>query len=120
MQTLVMTIIGDDRPGLVDTLSSKIADSGGNWLESRMSHLAGQFAGILRVQVDGGKADELRQSIEALDEVGLQVNVRVIGEAGTPANELTTVRLDLVGQDRPGIVKEIARAISARGVNAGA
>src|SRR4051812_3506563 len=40
---LVMTIIGPDRPGLVELLASLVAEHGGNWLESRMSHLAGQF-----------------------------------------------------------------------------
>ena len=117
MQTLVMTIIGDDRPGLVDTLSSRIADGGGNWLESRMSHLAGQFAGILRVQVADEGAAALQEAMAELAADGLLVTVRAsaseeIGGAGT-----TTVRLDLVGQDRPGIVRKIARAIAARGIN---
>jgi len=111
-----MTIIGDDRPGLVDTLSSKIADGGGNWLESRMSHLAGQFAGILRVQISDDGADALTAAMDSLAQEGLQVNVRAAG-GDESTGKLTTVRLDLVGQDRPGIVKEIARVISARGVN---
>ena len=115
MQTLVMTIIGDDRPGLVDTLSSRIADGGGNWLESRMSHLAGQFAGILRVQVDDAGAAALSAEMEKLSEEGLQVTVRNAG--GDVAGALTTVRLELIGQDRPGIVRQIAGAISAKGVN---
>jgi len=117
MQTLVMTIIGDDHPGLVDALSSRIADGGGNWLESRMSHLAGQFAGILRVQVDDGGAAALVAAMESLADEGLQVAVRAGGDSESSPSASTTVRLDLVGQDRPGIVRQIARAISARGVN---
>jgi len=121
MQTLVMTIIGDDRPGLVDSLSSRIDDAGGNWLESRMSHLAGQFAGILRVQVgDEDGAAALEAAMAGLAEQGLQVTVRssAADEKGIGSEaSATTVRLDLVGQDRPGIVRTIARAISARGVN---
>lgn len=117
MQTLVMTIIGDDRPGLVDSLSSRIADGGGNWLESRMSHLAGQFAGILRVQVDDGGAAGLEAAMAGLADEGLQVTVRTSVAEETPPSASTTVRLDLVGQDRPGIVRQIARAIAARGVN---
>ena len=117
MQTLVMTIIGDDRPGLVDTLSSRIADGGGNWLESRMSHLAGQFAGILRVQVDDGGAAALQAAVGDLKGEGLQVTVRPSDDGENSAAASTAVRLELVGHDRPGIVREIARAISARGVN---
>ena len=48
---LVLTVIGDDRPGLVEALAETIAAHEGNWLESRMSHLAGKFAGLLRVSV---------------------------------------------------------------------
>ena len=45
------TVIGRDRPGLVQRLASLVADHGGNWLESRMSRLGGEFAGILRLTV---------------------------------------------------------------------
>ncbi|MGI9242946.1 MAG: glycine cleavage system protein R, partial [Verrucomicrobiales bacterium] len=118
MQTLVMTIIGDDRPGLVDSLSSRIDDAGGNWLESRMSHLAGQFAGILRVQVDDAGAAALESAMVGLSDEGLEVTVRSSArEEMGGGSAATTVRLDLVGQDRPGIVRKIASAISARGVN---
>lgn len=116
MQTLVMTVIGDDRPGLVDSLSSRIADGGGNWLESRMSHLAGQFAGILRIQVDDDGAPALVAEMEKLGSEGLQVTVRTA--SGDPAGEgATTAHLELVGQDRPGIVRQVAGALSGKGVN---
>jgi glycine cleavage system regulatory protein len=112
-----MTIIGDDRPGLVDTLSSRIADGGGNWLESRMSHLAGQFAGILRVQVADEGAEALQAAMVELADQGLQVTVCSSANEEIGGSGLTTVRLDLIGQDRPGIVRKIARAIAALGVN---
>ncbi len=47
MADLVLTLIGPDRPGLVEAVAEPIAAHGGNWLESRMAHLAGQFAGIV-------------------------------------------------------------------------
>ena len=51
MPNLVLTLIGPDRPGLVEAVAQPIAANGGNWLESRMAHLGGKFAGILRVDV---------------------------------------------------------------------
>ena len=51
MTDLVLTLIGPDRPGLVESLAKRVTAHGGNWVESRMAHLAGQFAGILRVEV---------------------------------------------------------------------
>ena len=53
---LVLTVIGRDRPGLVEAIASQIAKHGGNWEESRMAHLAGKFAGILRITTDQAKA----------------------------------------------------------------
>ena len=59
MDHLVLTVIAKDQPGLVERLAQCVADHGGNWLESRMSRMAGQFAGILRVAVPAKAHAEL-------------------------------------------------------------
>ena len=48
---MVFTFVGADKPGLVEKLAQTVGQHGGNWLESRMSELAGQFAGIVQVEV---------------------------------------------------------------------
>jgi glycine cleavage system regulatory protein len=113
--SLVLTVIGADRPGLVEALSETIAAHGASWLESRMAHLAGHFAGLLRVAVPEARADELAAALRLLDAHGL----RVIVETAEAEVETTTprVQLDLVGLDRPGIVREISHALAERGVN---
>ncbi|WP_277423370.1 glycine cleavage system protein R, partial [Pseudomonas viridiflava] len=52
MDHLVVTLVAPDKPGLVERIAQCIAEQGGNWLESRMSRMAGQFAGILKVGVE--------------------------------------------------------------------
>src|SRR5437867_2292023 len=74
-RSLVMTVIGRDRPGLVDSLAGLVAQYGGNWLESRMSRLGGQFAGILRVQVSREQEAGLVGSLTELQRDGLTVVV---------------------------------------------
>lgn len=112
---LVLTVIGRDRPGLVEQLARIIADHGGNWLESRMNRLGGEFAGILRLTVPEDQEELLRQALAALGNAGLSVQVRSdIVPAPAPHR---IVQLDLVGQDRPGIVRQIAAAWAARGIN---
>ncbi len=113
--SLVLTVIGPDKPGLVELLSQTVTAHGGNWLESRMSHLAGQFAGILRVGVPEPAADELTTALEGLGALGLRVVV-TRSEAEPPA-ESRPIVLELVGHDRAGIVRDIARVLAARGVN---
>ncbi|MDX1604792.1 MAG: ACT domain-containing protein [Candidatus Competibacterales bacterium] len=115
MAVLVLTVIGNDRPGLVDTLSATIAEHGGNWEESRMAHLASKFAGILCISVAEARAQALARALEALAEDGLQVTAEQGGEAtATPRH---TLHLELVGQDRPGIVHDIAHALAVHGVS---
>jgi len=115
---LILTIIAPDRPGLVGLLSDLVADHGGNWLESRMAQLAGSFAGILRVQIDEAKRPSLVAALEALDDVSLQIVAEPGGLAGsseTAASEACT--LEVMGQDRPGIVRQISTALAGREVN---
>lgn len=116
LSTLVMTVIGADRPGLVQLVSAAVADHGGNWLESRMCHLGGQFAGILRVEVPQERAAELVQALDALEESGLQVIVHTEAGAVAPTVGAAAV-LELVGNDRPGILRSISGVLAAHGVN---
>ena len=113
---LVLTIIADDKPGIVETLAATIADQNGNWLESRMSHMAGKFAGILRISIAAEDANSLQIRLSELATQGINVGVEVSAEAGesVATKDLT---LNLVGNDRPGIVKEVSQALVKLGVN---
>lgn len=112
---LVLTVIADDRPGLVEALARTLAEEGGNWLESRMARLSGKFAGIVLAEVPAEVAGRTIEALEGLSEAGLRVQVeRSELEVASPQHFL---RLDLVGQDRPGIVRAISQALSQAGVN---
>ncbi|MDX6767166.1 MAG: ACT domain-containing protein [Candidatus Methylacidiphilales bacterium] len=113
---LIMTVLGPDRPGLVDVVASAVAEHGGNWLDSRMCHLGGHFAGIVRVEVPGEREHALRQQIQSLSMRGLQVTV-ARDEAAGAAGPRRTMVLDLVGNDRPGIVQQISHILAVHGVN---
>src|SRR5580692_3595685 len=116
LTNLVMTLIGADQPGLVQLVAARVADHGGNWLESRMSHLGGQFAGIVRVEVPGGRADELVRALRQLEAQGLRVVVQAEpGPAPKAGGALAT--LEVVGLDRPGILRGISAALAAHRVN---
>jgi glycine cleavage system regulatory protein len=113
-----MTIIGPDRPGLVESVASLVAEHGGNWLESRMSRLGGFFAGILRVEVPKQNLKALGNALESLKTKGLSV---VSHPDEAPADDETLagniIFLEIMGQDRPGIVREISSALASYGVN---
>jgi glycine cleavage system regulatory protein len=118
MADLVLTLIGPDRPGLVEAVASIIAAHGGNWVESRMTQLAGKFAGILRAEIPADKIAGAVEALGALEARGLRVVVETADRV-EKASEGALVRmaLELVGVDRPGIVREISRLLSESGVN---
>jgi glycine cleavage system regulatory protein len=111
-----LTVIGEDRPGLVERLSQLVASHGGNWEESRMARLEGRFAGILRVCVDPDRALALEAALGDLEPAGLKVTVERAGDR-TGLEGYRRLRLEVVGNDRAGIVHEIARTLARRGIN---
>jgi glycine cleavage system regulatory protein len=110
-----MTIIGPDRTGLVESVARVVADHGGNWLESRMCRLGGDFAGILRVEIPAENQAALLTTLQQLQTHGLQIVVR--DDAPTHAAAGQQTRLEIVGGYRPGIVREITSALARAGVN---
>ena len=115
MQTpLVMTVIGPDRTGLVEALARTVANHGDNWLESRMCRLGGEFAGILRVEVPADKKAGLLGELQKLS--GLTVTVHS-GETKISGKSARETKMEIIGQDRPGIVHEISAALARAGVN---
>ena len=114
--SLVMTVIGNDRPGLVESVAGVVAEHGGNWLESRMSRLGGQFAGIVHVEVPAEKEQSLIAALASLEARGLTVVVHSDRPQAVAAEGPLSV-LEIVGQDRPGIVRQISHALASFGVN---
>ena len=117
LTSLVVTIVGPDRPGLVSAISDKAAEFGANWADSLMANLAGQFAGILLLQVPSRNADMLVAALNAMDSEGMHIAVARGGSAVVTATPTRRIKLELVGQDHPGIIHSISRALAAHGVS---
>lgn len=115
MNHLVITVFAPDKAGQVERIAQCIADNGGNWLESRMSRMAGQFAGILRVGVSAEAYDELVNALKRLEPEGIRV---LVAESGIEQScTWKPIAMELVGNDRPGIVRDITRVLTEQGVN---
>lgn len=114
-QRLVLTILGPDRPGLVQELASLVTAHEGNWLESRMCRLGGEFAGILRCQVPERRRPAFERALAELEKAGLSVVTKLDpGESPAPGQPAV---LELVGQDRPGIIRHVSSVLAAHGAN---
>ena len=114
-QPIVLTIIAQDKPGIVQRVSGVIRAHGGAWHESSMSQLAGRFAGILLGQVPTENVDACLAELEALDSEGLSI----VAQRGDAEPEVSgrAYHLELVGHDRPGIMADITAVLGAHRVN---
>ena len=123
MSEWILTIIGPDRPGLVEAVAERVVARGGNWMASRMAHLGGKFAGIAHVAIPEAELEHLRQELDALEAEDLLVRVEsattaMSGSAEGAAQTMPAlVLLQVVGSDRPGIVREISGVLAAAGIN---
>jgi len=116
LTSLVVTVIGPDRPGLVNLLSERGKAFGASWAESRMASLAGQFAGIVHFSVPKENAAPLAKALRELASTGLDIAIAE-SEGETPHPDCRLLELDLVGQDRPGIVRDISKVLADCGIS---
>ncbi|MFJ4038070.1 glycine cleavage system protein R [Microbacterium sp. NPDC090007] len=115
MTTLVLTLVGDDRAGLVSAVADIVDAHGGNWENSELAELAGAFAGIVEISIAADRAGDLRAALEGLAGT-LTVTVHA-GWAAAPVPSARSVTFDVVGNDRAGIVREVSSALSTRGAS---
>lgn len=116
-RALVLTVIGEDRPGLVEALAELIAVHEGSWDESRMARLAGHFAGVVQIHLPEEQAPALVAALPGLAERGLEVTVVDSDWSLANVDHRHSFRLELVGQDRPGIIRQVSRALAELGVS---
>ena len=114
--SLVLTICAHDRPGVMKLISKTITDSDGNWLESRMARLGGQFAGIVRIECSADKLSQLTGNLQSLSDEGISVQIHDQGDL-SDYPYTRCLRLDIYGNDRPGIVSQLTQAVSSAGAN---
>lgn len=115
MALSVLSAVGSDRPGLTEALAAAVQSVGGNWLESHLSRLGGLYVGSVLVDLPPEGVPGLRAALSALDAHGLEV--RIAPALGDAAEGGETFEFELVGQDRPGIVREATAALSANEAN---
>lgn len=115
MAKLILSVTGSDKPGLTRALAEAVQAAGGNWLQSHLSRLGGLYVGSVLVELDEANIDGLKGAVRAVDETGLAVRISpAVSDGADPGEEIT---LNVVGADRPGIVRLVTTALSALSVN---
>ena len=112
---IILTIIADDQPGIVEKLSNIVKSNDGNWLESSMSQLSGKFAGILLLEIASNKKAQLQKELDALSEQNIQISY-ADNDAEEPEKK-QLVKVEITANDRPGIVQEISSILAGKKIN---
>jgi len=112
---VILSALASDRPGLTKALADAVHTAGGNWLESHLSRLGGKYVGSVLIELEQGSLSELESQVRAVDAAGLTVSLAPAEDAAAPAGSCLTI--ELLGQDRPGIIREVTAVLAALGVN---
>ena len=111
----ILTAVGEDRPGLTQSLADAIHQAGGNWLESHFARLGGQYVGSVLVELPGERQGELEQAVRSAQGSGFTVNILPASGEAMPVGQ--PFSFEIVGEDRPGIVKEVSATLASLDVN---
>ena len=120
-KSIIITLISDDKPGIVEQLAKEIRDHHGNWLESQMAQLQGKFAGVIRCSAPATSTDKLLTALRALSTASMHVVAEEV--ADTPVDQSDNLddcnkaHIRFTGPDQEGIVKEITSALAAKQIN---
>jgi len=112
---VILMAIGDDRPGLTQSLADAIVEAEGNWLESHFATLGGKYVGSVLVELPEANLLQLEDAANRIVASGFNVTVQAASGAGSP--EGSPLGFELVGKDRPGIVREVSTALAGLGVS---
>lgn len=116
LTSLVLSVVAADRPGIVEKISVLLTKIGGNWLESHLTSVAGQFGGLIHVSIPADSIEHLQLGISSLEKEGFSIIVRESTDLQV-GSDFREVDMSLVGNDRPGIIRRISEALALLGIN---
>ena len=114
-RAVILTVVGSDRPGLTRAIAEAVYAAGGNWLESHLSRLGGKYVGSVLVELPEERLDELEAAVRGIDALGIKVDIIAAAEAEEQSGQ--SLAIEIVGQDRPGIVREVTSVLAGLAVN---
>ncbi len=113
MKSVVITIVGNDKPGLIESLAKTVYQHKGNWLSSNFSHMSGHFAGFAEVHIPEAEESAL---VDALSQHP-DLNVVLCEGKETEASSCDLITVDIVGNDKAGIVQELTGVLNQFNLN---
>ncbi|WP_250884054.1 ACT domain-containing protein [Glaciecola sp. XM2] len=108
MQAMVLTVVGKDKPGLIEQIAKAVKQADGNWLKSSFCHLSGHFAGFVEVMLPLANHNQLIQACHTLS----SLQITLVPAAIDDINNTREFALIVTGNDRQGIVNDISHCLA--------
>jgi glycine cleavage system transcriptional repressor len=106
----VVTLNGADRRGIVHRFTAEVSKHGGNFEESRMVRLGGEFAIMSLLTVSTERLEELRKALEGAFP-DYSVTCRETREEPVVETDVRMLEISVEGPDQPGIVRSLTEAL---------
>lgn len=116
-EQFIISVFADDRPGILQRLSDIVLAHKGNWRDSSLTRLAGQFAGIVQLEVEAGKRADMEQALQALAGEGIRISIHQAAESAPEFSPGPPLEILVEANDRPGIIEEITSALAGAEIN---
>ena len=114
MNSLIISAVGSDRPGIVSELSGAITSHGGNIKKSRMTRLGSDFTIIMLVTVDTKWKESLVVALQTIKELSITTKGT---EPNTAVIAAENCQIFLSGADNEGIVKVLSKYLKEKSIN---
>ena len=116
--SIVLTLTGKDRIGIVEEVTKLLLDLGGNVETSRMARLGGEFAILMLASMPGEQLASLARNIGQLTSQGYKITTSQTAQIYAETHpEGLLHQVEIHGADHEGIVHGIAHYLSQRNIN---
>lgn len=113
MKVMVLSILGEDRPGLIDDLAKAVNHANGNWLRSSFCKLSGRFAGFVEVSIASENEPSLVSNCQSIHNLNINIQASIKAQD----DQLQNILVSVTGNDRTGIVADVSQALVQLGIN---
>ncbi len=114
----ILFAVGEDRPGIVEDISTFLFDRNANIEESRMASLGGRFSIMCLFSCTEEKLSNIESGTEHLSRAGLEVSFHDADDPTTLEKKAhLPLHLEVVSMDHPGIVQKIVHILKEHNIN---
>jgi glycine cleavage system transcriptional repressor len=114
----ILFLVGRDRPGIADDVSTFLFERGANIEDSRMAALGGRFSVMTLFSCSSEQLSAITRDLDKLRATGFEVSLHEADDpAAVPRQAGLPLKLEIISMDHPGIVQKVVSLLHHHNVN---